>query len=85
MGARSAGGGGGGGLSGVRLGMGRSIGAEDGLSVQRKNRSWSAQQKIEVVLAGLCGDQQAAAAHGIQKGELTLGTDNGPAFTARRY
>ncbi len=37
--------------------MGRSTGAEDGLSEQRKNRSCSAQQKIEVVLAGLRGDR----------------------------
>ena len=29
--------------------------------------------------------EQAAAAHGIQKGELTLGSDNGSAFTARRF
>lgn len=29
--------------------------------------------------------EQAAAAHGIAAGELTLGTDNGSAFTARRF
>jgi putative transposase len=29
--------------------------------------------------------EQAAAAHGIQPGELTLGSDNGSAFTARRF
>jgi transposase-like protein len=47
------------GLSGVRLSIGRSTGGEDGLSEQRKNRSWSAQQKIEIVLAGLRGDRSA--------------------------
>lgn len=29
--------------------------------------------------------EQAAAEHGIQKGELALGTDNGTQFTARRF
>ena len=29
--------------------------------------------------------EQAAAIHGIQPGELTLGSDNGSAFTARRF
>ena len=29
--------------------------------------------------------EQAAAAYGIEKGELTLGSDNGSAFTARRF
>ena len=29
--------------------------------------------------------EQAAAVHGIQSGELTLGSDNGSAFTARRF
>jgi putative transposase len=29
--------------------------------------------------------ERAAAAHGIQPGELTLGSDNGSAFTARRF
>ena len=29
--------------------------------------------------------EQAAAAHGIQAGELVLGSDNGSAFTARRF
>jgi len=29
--------------------------------------------------------EQAAAAHGIRKGELVLGSDNGSAFTARRF
>ena len=47
------------GLSGVRLSIGRSTGGEDGLSEQRKNRSCSAQQKIEIVLAGLRGDRSA--------------------------
>ena len=30
---------------------------DDGLSEQRKYRSWTAQQKIEIVLAGLRGDR----------------------------
>ena len=47
------------GLSGVRLSMGRSTGGDDGLSEQRKNRSCSAQQKIEIVLAALRGDRSA--------------------------
>ncbi len=35
--------------------MGRSTEKETGLSEQRKYRSWTAQQKIEIVLAGLRG------------------------------
>ncbi len=45
------------GLSGVRLRMGRSTEKETGLSEQRKYRSWTARQKIEIVLAGLRGDR----------------------------
>ena len=37
--------------------MGRSTDKETGLSEQRKYRSWTAQQKIEIVLAGLRGDR----------------------------
>ena len=37
--------------------MGRSTEKEIGLSEQRKYRSWTAQQKIEIVLAGLRGDR----------------------------
>ena len=37
--------------------MGRSTKEEIGLSEQRKYRSWTAQQKIEIVLAGLRGDR----------------------------
>jgi transposase len=37
--------------------MGRSTKEEDGLSEQRKYRSWTAKQKIEIVLAGLRGDR----------------------------
>ena len=37
--------------------MGRSTEEETGLSEQRKYRSWTAQQKIEIVLAGLRGDR----------------------------
>ena len=37
--------------------MGRSTDKETGLSVQRKYRSWTAKQKIEIVLAGLRGDR----------------------------
>jgi hypothetical protein len=36
---------------------GRSTKEEIGLSEQRKYRSWTAQQKIEIVLAGLRGDR----------------------------
>jgi transposase len=36
--------------------MGRSTGKETGLSEQRQYRSWTAQQKLEIVLAGLRGD-----------------------------
>src|SRR5437763_11388566 len=36
--------------------MGRSTEKEKGLSEQRKYRSWTAQQKLEIVLAGLRGD-----------------------------
>jgi transposase-like protein len=38
--------------------MGRSTDKETGLSEQRKYRSWTAQQKLEIVLAGLRGDRQ---------------------------
>jgi transposase len=37
--------------------MGRSAVKEMTLSEQRKYRTWSAQQKIEIVLAGLRGDR----------------------------
>ena len=37
--------------------MGRSTDKETGLSEQRKYRSWTAQQKLELVLAGLRGDR----------------------------
>jgi hypothetical protein len=37
--------------------MGRSADKETGLSEQRKYRSWTAKQKIEIVLAGLRGDR----------------------------
>ena len=37
--------------------MGRSTDKETGLSEQRKYRSWTAQQKLEIVLAGLRGDR----------------------------
>src|SRR2546427_12654893 len=37
--------------------MGRSTDKETRLSEQRKYRSWTAQQKIEIVLAGLRGDR----------------------------
>ena len=36
---------------------GRSTDKETGLSEQRKYRCWTAQQKIEIVLAGLRGDR----------------------------
>ena len=37
--------------------MGRSTDTESGLSEQRKCRSWTAQQKLEIVLAGMRGDR----------------------------
>ncbi len=37
--------------------MGRSTDKETGLSEQRKYRSWTAQQKIEILMAGLRGDR----------------------------
>src|SRR5216110_1182596 len=37
--------------------MGRSTDKEIGLSEQRKYRSWTAKQKLEIVLAGLRGDR----------------------------
>ena len=37
--------------------MGRSTDKETRLSERRKYRTWSAQQKIEIVLAGLRGDR----------------------------
>jgi transposase len=43
--------------SGVWLRMGRSTDEEMRLSEQRKYRSWTARQKIEIVLAGLRGDR----------------------------
>lgn len=37
--------------------MGRSTDKEKGLSEQRKYRTWTAKQKLEIVLAGLRGDR----------------------------
>jgi transposase-like protein len=49
--------------------MGRSTDKETGLSEQRKQyRSWTAQQKLEIVLAGLRGDRpvrEVCREHGI--------------------
>ena len=45
------------GLSGRRLRMGRSTDKETGLSEQRKYRTWTAKQKVAIVLAGLRGDR----------------------------
>ncbi len=45
------------GLSGGRLRMGRSTDKETGLSEQRKYRTWTAKQKVAIVLAGLRGDR----------------------------
>jgi transposase len=45
------------GLFGGGLSMGRSTDEETGLSEQRKYRSWTARQKLEIVLAGLRGDR----------------------------
>lgn len=46
--------------------MGRST--DNGLSEQRKYRSWTAQQKLEIVLAGMRGDRsvrEVCREHGI--------------------
>ena len=48
--------------------MGRSTDKETGLSEQRKYRSWTAQQKLEIVLAGMRGDgsvRDVCRVHGI--------------------
>lgn len=48
--------------------MGRSADKETRLSEQRKHRSWTAQQKLEIVLAGLRGDRpvrEVCREHGI--------------------
>ena len=48
--------------------MGRSTEKETRLSEQRKYRSWTAQQKLEIVLAGLRGDgsvKELCREHGI--------------------
>jgi transposase len=50
--------------------MGRSTGKEIGLSEQRKYRSWTAKQKLEIVLAGLKGDRSVrdvCREHGISE------------------
>ena len=50
--------------------MGRSTEEEIGLSEQRKYRSWTAQQKLEIVLAGLRGDRsvrEVCREHGISE------------------
>ena len=50
--------------------MGRSTKEEIGLSEQRKYRSWTAQQKLEIVLAGLKGDRSVrdvCREHGISE------------------
>ena len=48
--------------------MGCSTDKETGLSEQRKYRSWTAQQKLEIVLAGMRGDRsvrEVCREHGI--------------------
>src|SRR5215218_5130291 len=50
--------------------MGRSTEKETGLSEQRKYRSWTARQKLEIVLAGLKGDRSVrdvCREHGISE------------------
>ena len=50
--------------------MGRSTDKETGLSEQRKYRSWTARQKLEIVLAGLRGDRsvrEVCREHGISE------------------
>lgn len=50
--------------------MGRSTDKETGLSEQRKYRSWTAKQKLEIVLAGLKGDRgvrDVCREHGISE------------------
>ena len=50
--------------------MGRSTEKEIGLSEQRKYRSWTAKQKLEIVLAGLKGDRSVrdvCREHGISE------------------
>ncbi len=50
--------------------MGRSTEKETRLSEQRKYRSWTAQQKLEIVLAGLRGDRsvrEVCREHGISE------------------
>jgi len=42
--------------------MGRSTEKETRLSEQRKYRSWTARQKLEIVLAGLKGDRSVGRA-----------------------
>lgn len=56
------------GLSGARLSMGRSTDKETRLSEQRKYRTFSARQKLEIVLAGLRGERsvkEVCREHGI--------------------
>ena len=50
--------------------MGRPTDKETGLSEQRKYRSWTAQQKLEIVLAGMRGDRSVrdvCREHGISE------------------
>jgi transposase len=50
--------------------MGRSTDKETRLSEQRKYRSWTAKQKLEIVLAGMRGDRPAREVcreHGISE------------------
>ena len=50
--------------------MGRSTDKEKRLSEQRKYRSWTAQQKLEIVLAGMRGDRSVrdvCREHGISE------------------
>ena len=50
--------------------LGRSTKEEIGLSEQRKHRSWTAQQKLEIVLAGLRGERsvrEVCREHGISE------------------
>jgi len=50
--------------------MGRSTERRTGLSEQRKYRTWTAKQKLEIVLAGLKGDRsvrEVCREHGISE------------------
>ena len=68
--------------------MGRSTDKETRLSEQRKYRSWTAQQQLEIVLAGLRGDRsvkELCREHAIAESLLRKWRDQALEAAAERF